>query len=91
MDLVGREKATANFIRLVNQHMALLCKQNNLAPVSTYCARHSFATNSIRRAASMGFIQESLGHGTIATTQHYFAGFEDDRKRKFAQNLMDFQ
>jgi integrase/recombinase XerD len=90
MDLVTRERAIANFIRYVNQHMALLCTQNDLAPVSTYWARHSFATNSIRKGASMEFIQESLGHGSIATTQHYFAGFEDDSKRKFAQNLMEF-
>jgi site-specific recombinase XerD len=90
MDLVAREKAIANFIRFVNQHMALLCKQNSLVPVSTYWARHSFATNSIRKGASMEFIQESLGHGSIATTQYYFAGFEDGSKRNFAQTLMDF-
>jgi site-specific recombinase XerD len=90
MDMVAKDKAISNFTRLVNQHMAKLCKANDLSPVSTYWARHSFATNSIRKGASMEFIQESLGHGSIATTQHYFAGFEDDSKRKFAETLMDF-
>jgi site-specific recombinase XerD len=45
---------------------------------------HSFATNSIRTGATMEFIKESLGHSGIATTQLYFAVFEDDDKLKFA-------
>jgi integrase/recombinase XerD len=68
MDMVAKDKAISNFTRLVNQHMAKLCKANDLRSVSTYWARHSFATNSIRKGASMEFIQESLGHGSIATT-----------------------
>jgi site-specific recombinase XerD len=55
-----------------------------------YFLGHFFATNSIRKGATMEFIQESLCHSSIATTQLYFAGFEDDSKRKFAHNLMDF-
>lgn len=78
------------FIRFVNQHMALLCKQNDMDPVSTYWARHSYATNSIRKGASMEFIQESLGHLNLATTQNYFAGFEDEARRSFVHSLMDF-
>ncbi len=48
------------------------------------------ATKSIRKGATMEFIQESLGYSSIDTNQLYFAGFEDDCKRKFAYNLMDF-
>jgi site-specific recombinase XerD len=58
--------------------------------VSTYWARHSYATNAIRNGASMEFIQESLGQGNIKTTQNYIAGFDDDVKKEFSQTLMNF-
>jgi len=63
---------------------------NKLTRVSTYWARHSFATNAIRNGASMEFVQESLGHGSLSTTQQYFAGFENEAKRDFFQKLMNF-
>lgn len=80
-----------NFIRSVNQHLKKLAILNDLpGDISTYWARHTFATNSVRKGASMEFIQESLGHGNLKTTQNYFAGFEDDKKREFANQLFNF-
>ena len=80
-----------NFTRLINQHLKRLCKANNLPEeISTYWARHSFVTNGVRNGATMEFIQESLGHGNINTTQNYFAGFDSDTKKEFAQSLMNF-
>ena len=77
--------------RFINQHIQNLCKQNDLPEeITTYWARHSFATNAIRKGASMEFLQESLGHGNITTTQNYFAGFEDSKRQDFANSLMDF-
>lgn len=79
------------FTRFINQHIKLLAKNNGLTEdISTYWARHSFATNSIRNGASMEFMQERLGHGSIKTTQGYFAGFDDETKKEFAQGLMNF-
>ncbi len=79
-----------NFTRFVNQHIGKVCKDNNLPEASTYWARHSFATNAIRSGASMEFIQESLGHGNLSTTQNYFAGFDDEAKKGFSENIMNF-
>lgn len=80
-----------NFTRFVNQHLKILCKSIGLPEeISTYWARHSFATNSIRKGASIEFMQESLGHTNPNTTMSYFAGFDDESKREFAQQLMDF-
>ncbi len=68
-----------------------MCEANKLPEnISTYWARHSFATLSVRKGASMEFIQESLGHKDMATMQAYFAGFDDDTKKEFAKGLMDF-
>jgi site-specific recombinase XerD len=80
-----------NFTRFINQHMKLLCKKNELpSDISTYWARHSFATHAVRSGASMEFIQESLGHGNLATTMNYFAGFEEETKKEFANKIMEF-
>jgi len=79
------------FTRFVNQHIKKLSKNNELPEeISTYWARHSFATNAVRNGATMEFIQESLGHENLSTTQTYFAGFDSDTKREFANTIMNF-
>ncbi|MFO7791294.1 MAG: tyrosine-type recombinase/integrase [Bacteroidota bacterium] len=86
-----QRKGINNFVRFINQHIKNLAKANGLPEqITTYWARHTFATNSIRNGATMEFIQESLGHGDLKTTQNYFAGFDDDAKKEFSRKLMDF-
>lgn len=82
--------AIKNYTRFVNQHIKTICVDNGLPEISTYWARHSFSTTAIRKGASMEFVQESLGHKNIRTTMNYFAGFDDDVKRDFAETLLDF-
>ncbi|MFK2818988.1 site-specific integrase [Flavobacteriaceae sp. LMIT009] len=80
-----------NFTRFVNQHIKKLAESVGLSgEISTYWARHSFATTSIRKGASMELMQESLGHKDLKTTQSYFDGFEDETKKELANKIMDF-
>lgn len=80
-----------NFTRYINQHMKKLCKAYGLPEdISTYWARHSFATFAVQAGASLEQIQESLGHGNIKTTQNYFAGFDQTAKKKLADSLFSF-
>jgi len=58
--------------------------------VTTYTARHSFATVLKRSGASTEFISESLGHSNIFVTESYLSSFEIDTKRKFAKHLTKF-
>lgn len=90
MTPIMQDKKIKNFTRFVNQNINRLCEANNLPQISTYWARHTFATQSIRKGASMEFIQESLGHENLKTTMNYFAGFDDATKKEFANTLMDF-
>lgn len=86
-----QQKRIKNFTRFINQHLKKLCKANDLpADISTYWARHSYSTLAIRKGASMEFVQESLGHSNLKTTQNYFAGFDSEAKKEFAQGVMDF-
>jgi integrase/recombinase XerD len=79
-----------NFTRSVNQHLKKLCRANGLPEISTYWARHSFATRAVNSGSSMEFMQESLGHGDMKTTLNYFAGFDDSAGKELAQSLMKF-
>lgn len=90
MNPESRYRAVRNFNRFLNQHLKSICEIAGLPVVSTYWARHSFATISVQRGASMEFMRESLGHSDVKTTQLYFGGFDDDVKRTFAQNIMKF-
>ncbi|SFD00838.1 Site-specific recombinase XerD [Algibacter lectus] len=84
-------KKIKNFTRLINDHIKRIAKANDLPnDISTYWARHSFATNSVRKGASMEFISEALNHSDLSVTKNYFAGFEDEAKKDFANSLLDF-
>jgi len=58
--------------------------------MSTYCARHSFATVLKRSGANIAYISESLGHNDLKTTEHYLASFEQDERRKNSILLTNF-
>ncbi|KPM50016.1 tyrosine-type recombinase/integrase [Jiulongibacter sediminis] len=80
-----------NFTRFINQHIKKLGKSLDLPDeLSTYWARHSMATKALRDGRSLEFIQESLGHENLKTTQNYIAGFENEVKKDFAESLMNF-
>lgn len=80
-----------NFIRYVNQHIKKLAKSIGITEdISSYWARHSFATTAIRNGASLEFVSEALSHSNLKTTIGYFAGFEDEKKREIANKMMDF-
>lgn len=84
-------KKIKNFTRLINDHIKKIAKRIDLPhDISTYWARHSFATNSLRKGATMEFISEALNHSDLSVTKNYFAGFEDEAKKKFANSLLDF-
>lgn len=46
--------------------------------VTTYYARHSWATIAKRKDMPVALISEGLGHSDLKTTQIYLASFDDD-------------
>ncbi|MEI6679275.1 MAG: site-specific integrase [Mariniphaga sp.] len=80
-----------NFIRLVNQHFKNFASSVGVnEKISTYWARHSFATIAVQDGASLEFASEALGHSSLSTTKGYFAGFEDKKKREISKKMMEF-
>ena len=78
-----------NFTRLVNQHIRNYAKSVGIdEKISSYWARHSFATNAINSGASMEFVSEALSHSNLNTTKAYFAGFEHEKKKEISNKLI---
>jgi integrase/recombinase XerD len=83
--------AVKNFTRFVNQNFGKLAIDAGLEQkISTYWARHSFATSAIRNGESYEFVSEALGHSDMKTTKAYFKGFEENAKREFSKRQMEF-
>lgn len=76
-----------NATRAINQRMAKVGKALGLGNISTYTARHSFATVLKRAGANIAYISESLGHTDLKTTEHYLASFEREEREKNAALL----
>lgn len=78
------------FTRFVNQHMQKYAPTCGLDEnISTYTARHTFATLLIRTNTSMEYISEAFGHASLKTTQIYFGGFETADRKKVSDKLSD--
>ncbi|REE82137.1 site-specific recombinase XerD [Lutibacter oceani] len=90
-DALKQRRKVKNFTSLINLHFNKVAKREGFEfKISSYWARHSFATVSIQKGASMEFISEALNHSSLSVTKNYFAGFEDKDKKEFADKLMDF-
>jgi integrase len=76
-------------VKMVNKYVEMAAKAVGIeAKVTSYTARHSFATVLKRSGASIEFISESLGHTDLKTTENYLANFELDEKKKWAAKLI---
>jgi integrase len=80
------------FTKMVNKYIGLIANEIGInKPVTTYFARHSFATILKRGGVSTEFISESLGHSNIITTKSYLDSFDDDLKRQMQSILTQFK
>lgn len=80
-----------NFISTTNQGIKKVATASGLPDkISTYTARHTFATIGIQEGASLEFMQQMLGHDNLQTTQAYFAGFDSETRKEFSKKLLNF-
>lgn len=78
-------------IHLINEHMKKVALEIGINKnVTTYYARHSFATILKNSGVSTEFISEALGHSSLSTTKNYLSGFEEDAIRKNTDVLVSF-
>nr|WP_108823580.1 site-specific integrase [Dysgonomonas sp. Marseille-P4361] len=89
---IERKKITMELTRRINKRMKMIADAVGIGrvSVSTYTARHSFATTLKRSGANIAYISESLGHSDLKTTEHYLANFEKDERVKNSRLLSGF-
>jgi integrase/recombinase XerD len=91
MTAVRERQIIQQVTKTVNKFMKRIGKELEISkPVTTYSARHSFATILKRSGANVSFISDALGHSSIATTQSYLAGFEEEAIHKTTDALTAF-
>jgi len=73
--------------RRINRRMEKVGKSLEIDKLSTYVARHTYATILQNSGVSTFQISKNLGHSDIKTTEHYLAGFEKKDRIKTAKIL----
>jgi integrase/recombinase XerD len=86
-----QRRRVQNITRKVNERMGKIGEALGFGTISTYNARHSFATVLKRSGASIAYISESLGHTSMKTTANYLDSFEKGERAKNAANLVNFE
>lgn len=78
-------------IKNTNKYINRIAKKLGIdMKITTYTARHSYATVLKRNGTSVEFIREHLGHQTSKVTQNYLDSFEDEQKAETSANLINF-
>jgi integrase/recombinase XerD len=85
-------KVVQQFIKTLNKYLNLVAGEVGINKhITSYFARHSFATVLKRGGASIEIISEALGHSNHKTTLSYLDSFEDDTKRDMQVKLLSFK
>ena len=73
----------------INKNLKLIAAQLNVdANMTTYVARHSFASVLKKSGGSIALISEALGHSDLSTTQVYLDSFDNEQIDAAMQNLL---
>lgn len=89
MDEETKVKHIEYLIKTTNKYIRRTFEKLGLPPkLSTYHARHSFATILMRANVPIKFISDSLGHASLKTTTTYLHSFEEEQKQDFINNLL---
>ena len=76
-------------LKHVNKRLHELSEEIGLhTPLTTYTARHTYATVLKRSGVSVALISESLGHSDLSTTQIYLDSFENSQIDAAMQHLL---
>ena len=77
-------------IKMANSHLKRIAKAVKIKEnLSSYVARHSWATISKNTGASTEYISEQLGHSSVLVTKSYLKGFEKATREQQSNKTED--
>lgn len=77
-----------NVIRLTNKQIKEVTSALKLPDISTYNARHSYATILAKNRVPESYISEALGHSKKSVTQGYFGSYSKQERIKYNSLLL---
>ncbi len=80
--------AVHQMVKNINKTMVAVSDLLELPKITTYSARHSFATILRHSGAPDEFISESLGHKNLQTTKLYLKDFEIETAKQWSNKLI---
>lgn len=87
---IEQKKRTQDVTRRINKRLKMIGDKLGISGISTYTARHSYASVLKRSGANIAYISESLGHSDLKTTENYLASFEKEERIKNSAFLTNF-
>lgn len=91
MDEKRRLRVISQTIQMCNKHMRVIAKKIKIDDsISTYSARHSFASVLKLAGEDIAYISESLGHSNLQTTENYLSSFDSKKRKEASKKLMDW-
>lgn len=87
LSAIDQRKIIQNVTHTINKKMKKIGRALGYGDITTYSARHSFATVLKRGGANIASISESMGHANSKTTESYFDSFGKEERIKNAELL----
>jgi len=79
MTVETERKVYQQLTKTINKYLKQIAQETGINKnVTTYYARHSFATVLKRSGANVSMISELLGHNSVEVTENYLDGFEKE-------------
>lgn len=83
MDAYQKRATYQQLTKIINKYMKLIASEVGIGKkVTTYYARHSFATVLKRSGTKVEMISELLGHSSVDVTESYLDSFENEQIQK---------
>lgn len=80
---------TKKALKRYNKQLQIIAEELKLeVKLTSYFARHSYATQLLRNGQPVALISQGLGHRDIKTTENYLSGFETSDLDKANENLL---
>jgi len=80
-------RSAKNALKRFNKALRSLCEKAEIEKISSYWARHTFATNLKNQEVPTAVIKEMLGHASEKTTQTYLASFADETLDEYSKKV----
>ena len=77
-----------NAISACNAAMKVVAKDIGIEHISTYTARHTYATVLMKSGVDISFISKSLGHSNIQVTEAYLGCYDKEDRALNSQKLL---